>query len=108
MIDRYAMTAMAGPRAEKQFAGRWNKPGAKSDNGIVADMALRRCGSTEERNAYLKWLSIRVQKTLQNPQEWVAVEALAKALLKRKTLSLWKARKIIREAQDAACGLCQT
>ena len=75
--------------------------GAKSDKGTAADMALRRCGSTEECNAYIKWLGIRVQDALQNPRVWAAVEALAKALLKRKTISLWKARKIIREAWDA-------
>jgi hypothetical protein len=54
--------------------------------------------SDREREAYLKLLRIRTEQTLARPGAWECVEALAAALLDRKTLSATEVTKIIQAA----------
>jgi len=70
------------------------------DAQVSMHLAQSQCGNAEEADAYLNWLWLSVRNQLRLPHNWACVQALAKALMKHKTLSYRKAREIIRTARD--------
>ncbi len=58
-------------------------------------------GNYDEAGEYLGWLTERTRTMLANPDVWLAVEAVADALVERRTLSAREARRVIRTALDA-------
>ena len=69
-----------------------------SDYHSAVDLISYFTGSDRESEAYLKLLKIRAEQTLTRSSSWESVEALAAALLERKTLSATEATKIIQAA----------
>jgi hypothetical protein len=78
--------SMAGP----SYDGSWE------DRGDAINRAERFCDSIEETEAYVSWLHVRASDLLR--RHWLAVEAVARALLERKTLIGAVARRIALEA----------
>jgi hypothetical protein len=76
--EQHILTLLAGAAAERRFAGRTDRVGAKADYERAADLAGYVCGSQEEATAYLRWLSVRTGNTL--GVWWGAVVAIAEAL----------------------------
>ena len=87
------MAVYAGGLAVKIAKGaRYNK-GVSTDNRIAQDIAMEIC-SDKEINTFLRWLYIRTEEVLK--MNWYMVEAIAKALLKKKQLSGDEVKEIIR------------
>ena len=84
-VESFIMLSLAGGIAERKYCGRWNHVGAASDYENAGRLALDATGSSEEANAYLKWLHIRTKQVVNI--YWYLIEAVAKALLEHQTLS---------------------
>ncbi len=96
-IQRNIVVCLAGPCAEKEYTGRWNRVGAQRDYEQAADYALR-CGSVEEANALLKWSLIRTNRFISTQTVQEQIKAVAEALLERETLSYTEVQEIVRRA----------
>ena len=78
-----------GSLAEKRFLGKhptgWTKI---SDTHVAIDLALYLTGSEKELNAYLNWLYVRAEGFVYTCDwRWNAIQAIAQALLEKKTLT---------------------
>jgi hypothetical protein len=101
LAEREIIVMFAGPAAEARARGRRDHVGAGGDDYRYAiDLASRFCGSIEETTAYVAWLALRAQNLIHDPFVWFGVEALAAALLARRTLTGRKARAAYRAGQD--------
>ena len=93
------MHLLAGMVAQQRF-----KPSSicgwhgSSDYHSAVELISYFTGSDRKSEAYLKLLRIRAEQTLTMPGSWECVDALAAALLDRKTLSATEATKIIQAA----------
>jgi hypothetical protein len=85
-ISKQIVISLAGLIAERRFnrRSRWRDRG-QHDHETAADLALTMNGGDEKAtNAYLKWLSRRAQRLIEN--EWPLVTACAERLMREKTL----------------------
>lgn len=94
---------LAGGVAEKRFAGRANHLGARSDYSTASDLALRASGSGEAASAMLRWLRFGAEGLVR--VRWWAVEALAKVLLDRETMTGKEARQLVYAEMDRRAGI---
>lgn len=92
------LCSLAGPAAETQFTGRENHVGAGCDHHQAVDLASYLIREQKELEAYLAYLYLKAENILKVPEHWAMVEALAKALLEKETLSSREAHKIMRGA----------
>jgi ATP-dependent Zn protease len=83
--ERHIITAFAGQIAEAKFLGRRVRYGMKRDNEGAVDLGIRMCGSSEVREAYLRYCFLASRNLVD--ANWKAIEAVAEALLERRTLS---------------------
>ena len=85
------MCALAGPEAERQFAGRRNGRRASADDGWAWQVALWSEGferdDGQRARALLAWLTLKTRAWISASLVWPQVEAVAMALLARQTLS---------------------
>jgi ATP-dependent Zn protease len=95
--ERLIQRQMAGMAAEWISTGRRrrNWRGAQWDWDLAADLALYFTGSSEETDAYLKWLWIRTVNSLSRQLVWRKVEAVAIALLDRRELTRSEVKEIL-------------
>lgn len=99
-IEDRIMILFAGNIAEKLAAGRYNMVGSGSDYHQAFDLLFHISGSTEEGNAYAKWLFIRTKNHLSVSHIWPIVEALARELLEKQEIGYKTARRIIQDEID--------
>ena len=92
----------AGQVAEQILRGRksW-KQGSQCDLGNAVDMLCYLAGGGDTLDAYLHLLLLETRNILQQPWNWAMVEAVAAALLRRKTLSAREVRRLSKEASKA-------
>jgi hypothetical protein len=95
-VEAHIMGFCAGIAAEARLTGRRNWRGAEGDHEKAGELALAVSGSAEEAEAYVRWLALRTEALLAAPMYWLAVEAVAAALLERRRLSGPEARGLIR------------
>lgn len=93
-LERLTLIVLAGPIAEAQFTGRYNHIGASSDYHRAVTWASYAEGSTKLVKAYLHYMQARAEAMTTQQSQWVAIEALAEALLEHQHLSGRKARLI--------------
>lgn len=74
--------------------------GAWYDSHKAVDYATYLCGSNDEIEPFLKWLWVRARQLITFPARWVAVDALAQALLKHKTIKYRDAVRVIANAME--------
>ena len=95
-MEREVVVGLAGTMAQRRHrpssARSWH---ASSDYHSAVDLVSNFTGSVRETEAYLKLLQIRAEQTLDRPGTWECVEAIATALLNRKTLSANEVVEII-------------
>lgn len=92
--EAHIVCLLAGDVAEKRAAGRSSHVGARHDVESANNVAFSVVGGDErEARAYLRWLNIRTQNLI--AFAWPDVEAAARALLERKTLSGKELRDIV-------------
>lgn len=93
------MVALAGPEAEQRLTGSRNGAGAASDDAWVHEVSVDAEGYADERRqAYLRWLQLKVRDWVNDSQFWRQVEAVAAALLERETLTGAEVDRIRRQA----------
>jgi hypothetical protein len=91
-IGREILVALAGPLAEKRFRGKYNYPGARSDYHSAADLASYLYDG-KVLQKYLDFMSARAEALVASPPIWLAVEAIAGALMVRETLTAAEAKE---------------
>ena len=93
IVDRITV-CLAGNAAIKKLTGRWDNIGAEDDYHQAAGFALYVTGDGgDEVNALVRWLQIRAAGVVNN--QWPYIEAVAAALLERKTLNGKEVREVI-------------
>ena len=83
LVDRITI-CLAGNEAERRLTGRRDNRGADSDYRFVKDLVLGSMASSEEANAFLRWLRVLTERHV--AVRWPVIEGVAAALLERKTL----------------------
>ena len=87
-MEKLILICLAGPLAQRKFKPRSvRRYHAGSDYSAVANVALSMNGSTEQANAYIRWLEIRVKEQLYTSMTWRFVEAVASELIKNKEIN---------------------
>lgn len=112
--QEYLMERLAGEAAtfilsgkrDPIGAGRWPKNLAGDTRAVWRDLEYRfevravpEARVEREAQAYLRWLWQKTINLLMDPKNWIAVEALAAALIKRRTLSGAEAEAVVKEAR---------
>jgi hypothetical protein len=113
-IEEKIVILLAGPQAQKKFSPQsvrryhasndWRE--ANDLAGCVNNrLAGFHCpGKDKSTRRYLAWLDSRAKGFVDNFSHWYAIRALAKELVKRKTIEGVKVHNIIRDAFTAACA----
>jgi hypothetical protein len=88
-IDQMIRSTLAGPLAEERFRGRKLPAGdlGKIDDDSTVHSLASICWPTAERIRRVQELESEVADLLAKPAAWMAVEAIAKALVKREFLT---------------------
>lgn len=102
LLESMILCSLAGPAAEAIYAGRRNWRGAAGDLEAMVARAIDYTGSPEEANAFVNWLWIRANNTMK--AQWPTVEAVAEALLAKKTLSTREVKKAIKTYFESRFG----
>jgi ATP-dependent Zn protease len=103
-VEAGMMTALGGGVAATKFCGGDEKRGwrgTEQDIGIAGDYAMKGTGGENEVQPYMDWLLARTENLVNMNHIWVAVEAVAKALIEKQTLNQRQVRDIILDAQFA-------
>jgi hypothetical protein len=87
-------------RFAEKFGGTFESVVVDGDMKAVNDLATKVSGSDDEAGAYIAWLEQRVRNFVRRPDFVPAVEAVASALVERRTLSSAETRRIITGALD--------
>jgi hypothetical protein len=95
-IERYILILAGGDGAEWHLTSEHDQQGASADLTQALDAAQYVCGSAEETEAYLNWLWVKARDLVGSPNNWPVVEALAAALLAKRTVSSARAHAIRR------------
>lgn len=97
-VEKDIMIFLAGALAERRVVAELDPQTAAWDYHHVHDAVTYMTGSNKESEAYLEWLTIRTNQTLD--RLWPHVEAIATLLLERQTLSGPEAVAIFRGVSD--------
>jgi ATP-dependent Zn protease len=84
-VEKDAMIALAGELAERRVATHVDPSGAAHDYANVHELLSYMTRHEEEIQAYVAWLIVRTKNQLD--RYWPEVDALATALLERRTLT---------------------
>jgi hypothetical protein len=94
--EKAIMIGLAGTVAQRIFNPRsvrnWH---GSHDRNRIMNLAFRVCGDGKEIALYLTWLEYRAERMLRLPFHWELVEAVARAVLERETLTGIEASKVI-------------
>jgi ATP-dependent Zn protease len=103
-IMRHAMMYAAGPAAEQRAFGRSDKwaSGWRADRERIDRLARIVCGGPVEGARFVEWMKARADNFIR--VNWLAVEAIAKALLAKETLSSRRVRAICNEVEATAAA----
>lgn len=106
-LNKIIKVSIAGDLAEKILKGT-DARGVDSqalqqeDYSKAIEYALHyACGDADEAGAYVNYLYYSTRNFLKLPWHWAAVESLAEALLKHRTLGKKEVDRIIRESIDS-------
>lgn len=101
-LEKHIIAFLAGPAAEMRFTGRANHVGASRDYHDAVRYASFIHSDREALSAYLRLQGIIAKLYVTSPRWWPAIEAVAAALLKRRTLSGRAVRAIVRGVLSCA------
>jgi hypothetical protein len=97
-LDDEVCILVAGMAAEAIYTGRRNWRGAHSDYRAAVNLASYRFrGWNDAITAYLRWQAAEAERLMtQNPLNWKWVQAVAKRLIREKTLTEANVRQTLR------------
>jgi hypothetical protein len=98
IIETETIILLAGFHAEARFAGRRNHVGAASDMHKAVEL-LTWLAEGEALEKYLAWLNVRSKNLVNTPQNWRAIEYVARELLAPRKISGRAVRQLYRQAQ---------
>jgi len=90
----------AGQIAEKLYTSGYNWEVTRGEDRTAIYLVGPLVFSEDERETYLDGLFINARDLIKLPYHWQAVEVLAHALLKERTIGYRKARQIIADAVE--------
>jgi hypothetical protein len=94
-LERLAMVSLAGEYGERLVSKRVSPHSGSIDRRNVARVIVHLCGSTEEATPYVRWLDARTKAMINAAHNRPAIDAVAAALLERRTLSAREAAETI-------------
>jgi hypothetical protein len=95
-MERSVAVALAGLEAQRRFNPRSvRRHHGAHDWERATDLVSHFVSSTEETEAYLRLLQLRVRTQLKVPAIWRTVEVVARALLSEPTLSGRRLKELI-------------
>jgi hypothetical protein len=97
-IEREIAILISGPLAQGMFLGEFDSVGASRDHQEVIRLGSMLFNSPDAMKEYLEKQVHIIVEFLKQPSVWVQVEALAAALIVRRTIGGKRARQICREA----------
>jgi Peptidase family M41 len=101
-LERHIVVGLAGREAQRLITRRYDHRGASSDYRNALNLVVHLVGSSEEANAYFRWLQVRAHKLVSAPFRRPLLDALAVALLERQTIDGKEAATImIKAGRDA-------
>jgi hypothetical protein len=85
-IEREIIISVAGAAAQRRFSKRsWRQYHGSSDFRSASDLALRIGGDGAGATAFLHWLQLCADRLVET--RWRNIECVARALMKRKTMT---------------------
>ncbi len=93
------LISLAGPEAERRFAGRTNHDSAWGDFKHASYSANLIGGDGAGADLFLKWMSYRAKDLVTKNGNWRAIRALASELLKKETLKGKEIKEIFEEIE---------
>lgn len=95
-IENMAFVCLAGPAAQRRF----NRKGVRhyhgeDDRRLAIYLLERLVGSSEELEAYLNLIQIRVRNFVGNHVNWFFIDRVAQALIERRTLTGAEVRELM-------------
>lgn len=95
-LENMAFVCLAGPAAQRRFNPHgYRHQHAGQDHHDAMNLLGYMVGSDEELEAYLRLTEVRVTNFVRNPHTWMAIEAVAAALLEREVLTGKATREVI-------------
>ncbi len=99
LMEKYVMAGIAGQVAEKLVSKNYNWQGAGSDYHKVVDLASYFTGSNKQLEKFIEEMRQKTTSLLKQKKNLMALHAVAKELLKNKTLSSRNVKEIIRQTR---------
>ena len=99
MVERQVVCSLAGPEAERAFAGRCSRAGAAGDYSDAVRWAELVHGNAKVLEAYLRFLTELTRCWVRTPGPNEDIKAVADALLEHRKLSSAAVRKVLRESR---------
>jgi hypothetical protein len=98
-LEETTIVSLAGEIAQRKYRpSSVYRHHAGSDRDRNFDRLSCMVGNPRELVAYWRWLLIRAENLVNSPPRWAQIEAVAKALVERKTLSASEVRQICVDA----------
>ena len=97
-LENEIMIALAGLAAEYVQPGIVDHAGAAADLARALEIALAAASDPEEATAFINWLFVRVRNRLREPACRRALEALARELTRRGSLTGADVRSLLRRS----------
>jgi hypothetical protein len=102
--EKDILVALAGGIAQRLFNCRsWRRLYVEGDWRKAARLAFNINGSSEQADAYLRWLEIRAKDTISSKRMWPLVKALARELLLKRKLSRDEVLAVIQRTLNELC-----
>ena len=95
-VRAYTFVALAGVTAEEKSAGHFPRFGFEDDQNLAYSLISKVVGSFEEEQAYVDFMRQQTKNLIE--ANWEAAQAVAQALLERKTLRYPEVRRLIMQA----------
>jgi hypothetical protein len=97
--EQYAIHALAGTEAQRKFNARsLRSHHGHSDYHNAVDVLSRLCSSPEHEQKYYDAIQERTRAFVHDPVNWRAIDALAKELMRKRTIKGKELREYIRSA----------
>lgn len=99
-IERIIVALLAGPAAEERYSGKHRWVGARCDLERATDFAMSLYPHEAVASRYLEYLVERAKWEVSRPINWLGIEAIANALLEKRTLTYGQVCSIIRRGHE--------
>jgi hypothetical protein len=98
-IEEDVMVSLAGGVAQRCFRpSSVRSYHSRSDRESAIDLLMYIVGDERELKAYFRLLMVRTENFVRLPFRWMQIEAIAKALMEKKTLSPGELRQLYADA----------